>query len=509
MLSPGALLLAGVGRIANRAPVPLVTSRARGTYAWLGGRSATRDMDTYMDAYATVGTVFAIVNRLASSVAAVEWKLYRKSASGNPDDREQVMSHAVLDLLERPNPHMSRMELMEAGQQHSDLVGETDIVVGKVAGVKYPLELWPVMPQRLEPVPDPYKLLAGWIYRGPDGQDVPLGVDELIRHRQPNPSDPYRGMGPIQSVLMDLDAARFGKEWQRQFFLNSAQPGGIIQVDRRLSDDEFAEMTMRWREQHQGISKAHRIAVIEQGAQYVDAKITQRDMQFVEADQLNREVIREAFGFPKGMLGTVDDVNRANAEAGEYMYGKWLIEPRLRRWRSMFNRQLLPMFGPDVTAGLELDFECPTPENSEQANAEIAAKSAALVALANAGFEPSEVLEFFGWPELSYEKPEPPQVTVAGMKGPEQGAGQGKRPEDHFRTEPTSSSDVDMAMRWVVETQDDDNECDPCRMNSGRTYRNRADAYADYPDGKGYRLCVGEQYGNSCRCTVVKRRRKT
>lgn len=54
--------------------------------------------------------------------------------------------------------------------------------------------------------------------------------------------------------------------------------------------------------------------------------------------------------------------------------------------------------------------------------------------------------------------------------------------------------------------KDDDNACEPCDQIDGTTYRNRADAYRDYPGGVGYRDCVGAKYGNACRGKVVKRR---
>jgi ATP-dependent protease ClpP protease subunit len=59
------------------------------------------------------------------------------------------------------------------------------------------------------------------------------------------------------------------------------------------------------------------------------------------------------------------------------------------------------------------------------------------------------------------------------------------------------------AQRWVARCVDDANSCQPCIDNNGQTYRNRADAYADYPGGSGYIHCEGQ---NNCRCTVAKRR---
>jgi ATP-dependent protease ClpP protease subunit len=54
--------------------------------------------------------------------------------------------------------------------------------------------------------------------------------------------------------------------------------------------------------------------------------------------------------------------------------------------------------------------------------------------------------------------------------------------------------------------EDDDNACEPCAAIDGTTYRNREDAYKDYPNGVGYKDCIGAKYGNACRGRVVKRR---
>jgi hypothetical protein len=68
--------------------------------------------------------------------------------------------------------------------------------------------------------------------------------------------------------------------------------------------------------------------------------------------------------------------------------------------------------------------------------------------------------------------------------------------------------EVEAAQRWVVVTKDDENTCAPCAEQEGRTYKNRAQAYRDYPGGSGYVHCEGAEYGNECRCKVVKRGRK-
>jgi len=47
-----------------------------------------------------------------------------------------------------------------------------------------------------------------------------------------------------------------------------------MKYDHVLEDDEFKRVTSRWREQHQGVAQAHRIAVIEDGAEWIERLLT-------------------------------------------------------------------------------------------------------------------------------------------------------------------------------------------------------------------------------------------
>lgn len=68
-------------------------------------------------------------------------------------------------------------------------------------------------------------------------------------------------------------------------------------------------------------------------------------------------------------------------------------------------------------------------------------------------------------------------------------------------------STIENAQRWVVQAHKDENTCEHCKKNDRKTYRNRQEAYKDYPGGKGYIKCIGAQFGNKCRCIVRKRRK--
>ena len=179
-------LLGQLGRVFNRAPVPYAGRRGFGmSLAGQGSKTAQ------MEAYGTVGMLFAVVSRLADATSSVNWRLYRtrdgRGQLAGGEERKEVTDHVLLDLLAKPNPFYTQKTFIETYQQHIDLTGEGIWLVGRSPMSPMPLELWPVRPDRMEPVPHPTQFLAGWVYTGPNGEKVPLEVDEVIQTKMPNP----------------------------------------------------------------------------------------------------------------------------------------------------------------------------------------------------------------------------------------------------------------------------------------------------------------------------------
>jgi HK97 family phage portal protein len=378
----------------NAAPVPYTSTRSS-LFDRSSGTGPPEIGEAAFLAYGSVGTLFAIVTQLNNAFCSVDWHLFRRTSVRDISKRQEVMTHAFLTVWQRPNPFYSNRMLKAAVQQHLDLVGEGYIILNRVGSVV--TEMWCVRPDRMQPVKHPTKFLIGWVYQGPDGEEVPLEVQDVIQLKYPNPGDPYRGMGPVQTVMADIDASRYSAEWNRNFFINGARPGGVIEVDYRMNDDEWQQFLARWRSQHQGVANAHRVAVLE-NAKWVDTKFTMQDMQFEQLRNLPREIIREAFAFPKPMLGTVDDVNRANAQAGKEILAENQTLPRLEVWKDTINTFLLPQFANG--AQLILDHDNPVPTNSEDADRERKSQTQGVFWLCQSGFDGPSAAEAMGLPEM-------------------------------------------------------------------------------------------------------------
>lgn len=391
-----------LGSLANRAPVRYAP---RGVP--LFGRQLGGNASASLAAMGSVGTLFSIVSRISQDVASAEWCLYRTSTDARrayattPRPRLEVTKHPALQVWNHPNQFMTGQGFREIVAQHQELVGEQYWLPAQDDTFAFPVELWPVRPDKMREVPSATEFLAGWIYNGPDGERVPLLNEEVIQLKSPNPENVYRGMGAVQSILMDLDATRYSAEWNRNFFINGAQPGGVIEVPDSLTDSQFKEFNTRWREGHQGVAAAHKVAMLENGMKWIDVNFTQKDMQFAELRGVAREVIREAFGISKTVLGGTEDVNRATAEAAKVVYAEHLLVPRLDRIKGALNNNFLPLFGP-LGEGLEFDYRSPVPADGDREASERTSKTDAVTKMIEAGFDPAEVLALYGLPPLTF-----------------------------------------------------------------------------------------------------------
>lgn len=390
-----------LGSLVNRAPVPYVSTAMQGLRAGVGRRHGQAQQ---LDAMGASATLFGIVNRTSTSVAKEDWHLHRRKAGGvcDVDGCEatgvvHVEKHPALTVLERPNGFYTRQELFESGQQHIDLTGEGWLVVYRMGNV--PAELWVVRPDRMVVVMDRRDFLVGYIYIDPDGREIPLRRQDVLSMRMPHPKDPYRGMGPVQTVLSNVAAGEYSAEWNASFFRNGARPGGIVKLSRRMSDPEFDQLVERFNENHLGTANANRTAFLEEG-DWQDVKpMSIRDMQFVETAELNRDTILLAFTASKFDLGVLEDVNRASATAAKASFAERLTVPRLDRWKGLLNNDFLPQF-PGYQYDLEFVYSNPVPADREADRADKTAAATVYQTLTASGVDPDDAAEVAGLPPM-------------------------------------------------------------------------------------------------------------
>lgn len=316
------------------------------------------DVQSYLRAYSEIYSLFGIASRIATAVSEVKWRLYKGSERS---ERSQIAEHPILTLLDFANEFQTGQEVIELTELHMDLAGRAYWYLS-FNGLGVPGEIWVLPPDRVKIVASKDKFIAGYTYSH-GSETIPLSKNKIIRFPMPDPVNPYGSVGYVQPTAVELDSEIYAGKWNRNFFWNSARADAVLEYEDTLTEEQFDRLREQWKTQHQGLSKAHKIAILEGGVKYKQIQISPKDMDFSQLRKQTRENLLFAFGMPLSVMGITENVNRANAEAGDYTFARWLIKPRLTRIKNKLNEQLIPMF--PLAKGVEIDFDEIVPETVE------------------------------------------------------------------------------------------------------------------------------------------------
>lgn len=273
--------------------------------------------------------VLACVRVLAEGVAQLPLITYRRKERG----RERATSHPLYPVLHTsPNPYITSFEWREVMMAHLTLWGNAFCEIER-DGAGRPVALWPLVPGAMT-----VREQAGdrWYeYQTDTGKRTTLRRDQVL-HIPGFGYDGVIGRSLIrlarESVGLGIAAQRYGAT----VFGNGEVPGGVLQHPGVLSEDAFKRLKQDWAEQHQGLTNANRLAILEEGMTYQKTGIPPEDAQFLETRKFQRTEIAAIFRVPPHMIGDLDRATFSNIEQQSLDFviatlGPWLvrIEQRL------------------------------------------------------------------------------------------------------------------------------------------------------------------------------------
>lgn len=308
---------------------------------------------------AAMGWVYACVGVIADEVAAINLHLYKQSKGGV----QEVETHPILDLLYKANNFTTKFDLFWSIQASLDLTGEAPLFLA--TNGKEITDILLLRPDLIKPIPGTKgnNFVDGYKYKVDAYKDITLQPEEVIFLKYPDLTRPFRGKGTLQAAAKTVDIDNFSEDYNRNFYYNSAMPGSILQTENKLRPEVKKYLKHQVDKLYGGVSNAHKTLLLEQGLKWERMQISQKDMDFLEQQRFSRDKILGIFRVPKSALGITDDVNRANAEATDYVFAKRTIKPKMKRLIEQLNEFLVPLF--TGSEGLYLDFDDPVPENDE------------------------------------------------------------------------------------------------------------------------------------------------
>lgn len=252
------------------------------------------------DGYSRNEIVFACIEELASSASEPRLAGYR---IGQPDP-EKVDTHPGLDLMNHPNPFISRYAFMAAIVMHRSLAGNAFIekVRSRADNV---VEFWLLRPDRVKIIPDSRDYIRGYEYRIGNDRFF-LDARDVIHIKGNNPLDDYYGMAPLAAAAQRVDVDNSMRQFTASFFENAGVPAGILNIKQTLEDDMRENINDQYRQNFGGARGWHSLMVVEGSEatyQQLGMPVGERGLAMPSLDEIDEARIPMVFGVPLELIG--------------------------------------------------------------------------------------------------------------------------------------------------------------------------------------------------------------
>jgi HK97 family phage portal protein len=338
--------------------IPVIPRMADSDFQFLGTTRSTlsqilnRAVNT--DPYASHAWVRGAIEAVALNISSTPlmWKNSREKQASEQDSAKWVK------LFDKPNDQMSQQDLFVATLVYMLHYGECMWVLDRQEPTAMPKAIEPFNGQLFEPVRSKSERIVGWKIdvKGENGatKEMKFQLWEVCHFKLFNPYDKERGLSPLQAAQLGIDQDELASQYNKAFFANSALPGGVIEVEDELTDEAFQRMKQQVMDHHQGVSKAHTLAILEGGAKYKQLVPSQKDMEFLNQKKWNRDEILACFKVPKLELGIWDDVNFAVAKVQAREFWVKTLAPKMKLLEWVMYHSLFSVTG---TGKVYADFD--------------------------------------------------------------------------------------------------------------------------------------------------------
>lgn len=309
-------------------------------YALSMGWDTNSGINVNPDTAMRVTAALACIRIIADTEASLPFFTYRRLERG----KEKARDHYLYSVLhDETNPEMSAFTFRRTITAHvaSRGNGLAEIEFDGAGRVKY---LWPLNPDktRLVRVPDTKKLV--YMVTLPEsvgGQEKPLAAERVLHIKWLSQNGLW-AESPVQLARESLGVSLAAQEFMARFFSNDASPRGALETDQALSDKAYERLKEDFIEEHGGLDKKHRFAILEEGLKFNPISLSPQDIMLLDLMRFGVEDIGRVYGISSDMLNLADKAaTYASVEQFGIRFTTHTVRPWTVNWDQEVNRTLL------------------------------------------------------------------------------------------------------------------------------------------------------------------------
>ncbi len=299
-----------------------------------------------LELYQRLSWVQIAVSSVASMAATVPFGVSELKG----EKTNAIDNHPFELRLRRPNPLMSRFELIEATLSYRALTGNAYWWLNRKDEKSEPDEIWVIPSNKLAPVPDGRMFIRGYNYETDAGEDLFIPRYEIVHFKRYHPLSQFVGLSPIESLATIATGDLAMQRWNTNYFdKNNAKAPGALAFSDMIDDVRWSKIKADITSQHGGTNRQLMMLrnVGQGGVSWINMAMSQKDMEFLAGRTFNKE---EIYGIYAPGLASMTAVNatEANSKAGKATFIELGVWPHLVAMAEKITNDLLPAYGDNL-----------------------------------------------------------------------------------------------------------------------------------------------------------------
>lgn len=311
------------------------------------------------------GWVYRNNDAIAQEVSKIEFELYSVGLKNGEIVYNEIESHPLLDLLDKPNPETTKNDAIYIIQSHKKLSGDAFWL--KIRNGNQVVGLRTLPPDKVSlnlkpPTESDPTVIDSYLYQDTiDGKKISVTYqpEDIIHFKKPNPGNPFRGLGAVEALADAIDLDNLTTETTKKFFQNGAITNFVLTTPNKITDEQLKRLKAEMRASYGGASNAYKAMILGGDLKPVDISYSNKELEFLAQLEWYRDKIMYGFGNTKASLGMIDDVNRASHEGSIIEWQRNTVKPDMEAIVNTLNEFLVPEFGSNLILG----FCDPVPED--------------------------------------------------------------------------------------------------------------------------------------------------
>lgn len=316
-------------------------NKAYQTYQYTGGFSFSSFDEEYIinKGYAGNADLYAIVNKIASTGAAVPLDLYEINAAG---EKELITDGELFDLIQQPNRLQTKDEFIQEALMFLLLSGNSYSSGYRALGMGDQI-------RELNNLPPQYMQIEGGDMANPikcywynEMYNTKFEADDIMHVRYANPKgqgiDRLYGLSPLQAGNNALQSSNNTYDAKGNIIKNHGVSGILTSnSEKSLNPENGKKIQDAWEAKNSNPKKFGRTLVTSAQLQFIQMGLSPTDLQLIENGVIDLRTLCNIYSVPSQLFNDVSGTTFNNMlEAKKSLYTESVL-PNLNLFLSNFN----------------------------------------------------------------------------------------------------------------------------------------------------------------------------